>query len=122
MTKIEFKLALTLAKSGNYALDADISALCGFGLPDFKPVSVSLDCAARCVAWQAACMDGTWDEANISECEYFFTRRVSLNEFSSVSEIDKVIQALSDVRLKISGSMIPVSPVRLICKNTGFQG
>lgn len=38
----------------------------GGGLPSFKPVQTTIDTVARLIRWQAACIDGSWDEQEIA--------------------------------------------------------
>lgn len=72
----QFREAVALAHS-----DVDLSAfnddiLFGFGLPDFQPVSVPLEVAARCIRWQCVMMNGGLDQDALEECRTLFRRRV----------------------------------------------
>ena len=61
MTSAEFKAAFQLAKSGEDLSRFSMDSFDGFGLPDFKPVTVQTGDVARLIRWQAGCFDGSWD-------------------------------------------------------------
>lgn len=89
MTKKEFSAAVALAQSNVPLLKHSSELLCGFGLPDFKPVNVSIFAAAECIRWQCSYVfsDG-WDNAAMEECWRFFRHRVNIIGFGDHNLMD----------------------------------
>lgn len=78
MTSQDFRRVFELAKSDVSFADVDDSPLCGYALPGFKPVAVTVAAAAKAVRWQALQFNGHWDQGAINELRAAFVRRVSL--------------------------------------------
>jgi hypothetical protein len=74
MTKAQFDAATKMAKEGTYG-DVDDTILDGCGLPDFKPVTVSIDAAARFIAWQCLCLNGQFDQEALNEMREISRRK-----------------------------------------------
>lgn len=71
MTRNQFASAVTLAR--DYSRDfstVDDSPLYGCGLPDFKPVFVTVEQVAKFVRWQCAYIYGAsgFDSEALAEC------------------------------------------------------
>ena len=66
MTHQEFKTAVKLAETGEYD-NVDIDILFGCGLPDFKPVTITMDCAAKFIHQHAMQFNGSWDTDALNE-------------------------------------------------------
>lgn len=76
----DFEKALIIAKA-DVTIDETAHStdhLFGCGLSDFEPVEVSIESVARFIRWQAAYMDGTWDEEEIENCKYIAKRKFLL--------------------------------------------
>jgi|GEM_PF-1622239 len=78
MNKAEFQEAYRIACSDQDLSDHDIDLLNGFGLPDFKPVCVTIEAVARTIRWQCFCLDGSIDQEALNECQTHFRRRVTV--------------------------------------------
>jgi len=62
MTKQEIQQATSIAMDSKVELSGvDISVFNGFGLPDFKPVRVTIRQIARLIRWQAVMFNGELD-------------------------------------------------------------
>jgi hypothetical protein len=59
MTKQQFSQALKIAKSDQDLSNVDNSVIFGYGLPDFKPVHVTLEMVAKEIRWNSFLFDGT---------------------------------------------------------------
>lgn len=66
MTKNQFDAAVKMASEGTFG-DADDTVLHGCGLPDFKPVTVTLAAAARFIAWHCQCLNGSFDSEALND-------------------------------------------------------
>jgi len=66
MNKAQFDTAVKMAKEGTYG-DVDDSILDGCGLPGFKPVTITIEAAARFIAWQCLCLNGQFDQEALNE-------------------------------------------------------
>ena len=77
MTKPEFQAAYNLAVSG-VELTADDSILFGCGLPDFSPVTCTLEVVARFLRWQCCYIFGGVDSEALNECRNICRRKVQL--------------------------------------------
>lgn len=73
MTTKQFNEAVKL--SATYP-EADTLCFDGFGLPDFKPVYVTLKQVAALINWQARFFDGNFDQEALAE-----VKRYSKNKF-----------------------------------------
>jgi hypothetical protein len=49
----------------------NMDVLIGFGLDDFKTVSVPLRVVARCMRWQCLCLDGSWDYKQFKDLPHY---------------------------------------------------
>lgn len=79
MTRQEFQRCFEVAQANDFNRDAvDADVLMGYGLPDFEPVAVTVETVADCMRWQALQFDGNWDQAELSEMQRLFRRRVTL--------------------------------------------
>lgn len=80
MNKAEFTDALRIAKDATIDLtDEEIGLMDGYGLPDFKPVSVSTRQVARMVRWQAQYIFGGWDAEEINSIRQLGRKRFEIN-------------------------------------------
>lgn len=76
MNRKEFSDALTIARSDRDLSDFDDAILFGFGLPDFTPVSVVIEVAAKTIRWQCVTLAGGIDNKALEECRTLFRNRV----------------------------------------------
>lgn len=68
MRLAEFKRAFQIAKDKEIDINlSEIDVFSGFGLPDFKPVSVTINQIAGLIRWQAHCLDGSWNNEALEE-------------------------------------------------------
>jgi hypothetical protein len=74
MTKVQFDNAVVMAQEGTYA-DVDDSVLFGCGLADFKPVTITLDVAAKFIAWHCINLDGTINCEELTEMRNISRKR-----------------------------------------------
>lgn len=89
MKPTEIKLATSIARDSSIDLsDVDDGILFGFGLPDFKPVTVSLRVVAKCMRWQCSYVlqkkggpDWNWEQYN--EDLPYYRRNVAIADFTS---------------------------------------
>ena len=82
MTVPQLKAALIIAKA-DVKIDEHVHSLIpfdGFGLSDFKPVEVTIEQVARLIRYQAAYMNGDWDEQAIEEIKFFGKKRFIITE------------------------------------------
>ena len=61
MNKNELQEAFDLAKSDTDLTLHDFDVFFGFGLPDFEPVSCTIQQVARLIRWQCQYLNGQWD-------------------------------------------------------------
>lgn len=80
MNQRQFQKACDLAFSDVSLLHVDDSLLSGYGLPDFKPVCVTLEAAARTIRWQCQMMSGEVSQEGLDECRKGFGRKVQIVE------------------------------------------
>lgn len=78
MNASQFSAAVAMARSEVDLSAYDDSILFGFGLPDFKPVSVVLEVAAKCIRWQVCQLSGGIDNEALEECRVLFRHRVMI--------------------------------------------
>lgn len=74
MTKNQFDLATKMAQEGTYA-DVDDSILHGCGLPGFAPVTITLDVAAKFIAWHCVMLNGQVDCEALTEMRNISRKR-----------------------------------------------
>lgn len=67
MTTAEFKTAFSIANGPADLSAVDLAPFDGFGLPEFKPVTVTLSQVARLIRWQAAQLNGDWNSEMLNE-------------------------------------------------------
>ena len=75
MTKVQFDKAVKMAQSGRFDKNVDDTILDGCGLPGFKPVTVTIDVAAKFIAWQCVCFNGSIDSDALNECREISRKR-----------------------------------------------
>ncbi len=59
--------ALALARSDVSLNIEDLSIFDGFGLPDFKPITCTVEALAMLIRWQCFCFDGSIDPEALQE-------------------------------------------------------
>ena len=59
--------ALALARSDAPLNVEDLSIFDGFGLPDFKPVTCTVEALAMLIRWQCFCLNGSIDSEALQE-------------------------------------------------------
>ena len=59
--------ALAIARSDRPLNIADLALFDGFGLPDFRPVTCTVEALAMLVRWQCCCFDGSIDGEALQE-------------------------------------------------------
>lgn len=69
MNAKQFELAYQIAASDKEIL-ADDSHLFGCGLPDFKPVEVTINEVAKFIRYQCKQFNGEMDKEMVGECRY----------------------------------------------------
>jgi len=67
MKRVEFDKAVKMAQEGTYDANQDDSVLHGCGLPGFVPVTITLDVAAKFLAWHCICLNGSVDCEQLTE-------------------------------------------------------
>ncbi len=67
MTKDQFDSAVKMIRDGKDVQGADDTPLWGCLLPDFKPATVTLEGAARFIAWHALQLNGQFDGEALNE-------------------------------------------------------
>ena len=76
MTREEFSAALDIARSDRDLSEFDDAVLFGYGLPDFKPVGVIIEVAAKTIRWQCVCLNGAIDSEELERTRRLFRKRV----------------------------------------------
>lgn len=76
MTREEFSEAVAIARSGECLIDCDDSVLFGYGLPDFEPVVVTIEVAAKAIRWQCVLLNGEVDIVELNSVFDSFKRKV----------------------------------------------
>lgn len=77
MNANHFSAAVAMARNSDVDLSAyDDGILDGFGLPEFKPVHVVLEVAAKCIRWQCCQLNGGIDNEALEQCREAFRHRV----------------------------------------------
>ena len=66
MTKVQFDRATKMAQEGTYK-DVDDSVLYGCGLAGFKPATITIDVAAKFIAWHCVMLNGQIDCEALTE-------------------------------------------------------
>ena len=80
MKVAEFQAAVIIAKA-DVTIDPvkhSIDEFYGCGIKGFEPIVVTLEQVAMMVRWQAACLDGSWDENEIENCKCIAKRKFIL--------------------------------------------
>jgi len=78
MNRTDLDSALAIARSDR-ALDLDDLALFdGFGLPDFRPVTCTIDALAALVRWQCVRFDGSIDGEALDEIARYGRHRFAV--------------------------------------------
>jgi hypothetical protein len=78
MTKHEFNRVFELANTNTDFSKVDTEVLFGCGLPDFQPVTCTIQCAAAFIRWQALQLNGEWDSVALNECRQIFRNKVRI--------------------------------------------
>ena len=76
MNRQQFSAALDIARSDRDLSAFDDDILFGFGLPDFTPVSVVIEVAAKTLRWQCVTLAGGIDNEELESCRQLFRHRV----------------------------------------------
>jgi hypothetical protein len=72
MTALEFKKAFAIAKDESIDLSGiDNNVIIGYGLSDFKPVTVTLEMVAKEIRWHAQFLFGGWDSEKLNEVKNY---------------------------------------------------
>ena len=69
MKTADLDRALALARSEAQLNMADLSIFDGFALPDFRPVTCTVEALAMLVRWQCVCFDGSIDAEALQDFE-----------------------------------------------------
>lgn len=75
MTHEQFKRALEVAESDADLSKIDDSNLFGYGLPDFKPATTTVEAVAKTIRWQARFLNGNWDAKELDSVRRFGKNR-----------------------------------------------
>jgi hypothetical protein len=75
MTKQQFDKAVALATSQEDLSAHDDNVLHGCGLPDFRPVTVTLAACARFIRWHCVCLNGTVDSEALNDMRAISRKR-----------------------------------------------
>ncbi len=67
MKTADLDRALAIARSDRPLNVVDLSLFDGFGLPDFRPVTCTVEALAMLVRWQCVCFDGSIDHDALNE-------------------------------------------------------
>lgn len=76
MTREQFTAALTIARSNQNLEAFDDLILHGCGVPDFKPVTVVIEVAARFLRWQCVTLCGGIDNDELENMRNIFRTKV----------------------------------------------
>jgi hypothetical protein len=74
MTKQQFSEALKIAQSDRDLSDVNNDVILGYGLPDFKPVYVTLEMVAKEIRWHAYSLHGELLSEPLNEVARFARR------------------------------------------------
>jgi hypothetical protein len=72
MRKEQFEKAFAIANSNADLTNVDDSAMFGYALPDFEPVTVPIETVAKTLRWQALQLSGKWDTMELEACRKAF--------------------------------------------------
>lgn len=75
MTKPQFDRAFAIARSDRDLTGITDEILHGCGLPNFKPVTITLEVAAVFLRWQCIQLNGQVDAAALNECREISRRK-----------------------------------------------
>lgn len=75
MNKKQFDSAVALAKSDTDLSLVDDSSLYGCALPDFKPVTITLEMAAKFIRWHCVQLNGQFDGEALNEMRNLSRKR-----------------------------------------------
>jgi hypothetical protein len=75
MTKQQFADAVQLIRDGRDVSGADDTPLHGYGLPGFQPVTVTLEAAAKFIAWHCQQLNGQFDGEALNEMRELSRKR-----------------------------------------------
>ena len=75
MKTADLDRALAIARSGRPLNVADLSIFDGFGLPDFKPVTCTVEALAMLVRWQCVQLNGEINAEALQEIATYGRKR-----------------------------------------------
>ncbi len=67
MKTADLDAALVIARSDRPLNVVDLSIFDGYGLPNFKPITCTVEALAMLVRWQCVCFDGSIDSNALAE-------------------------------------------------------
>jgi hypothetical protein len=78
MRATDLDAALAIARSHRPLNVADLAIFDGFGLPDFKPITCTVEALAMLIRWQCFCLDGSIDAEALAEIAELGRRRFTV--------------------------------------------
>ena len=75
MKTADLDTALAIARSDRPLNVADLALFDGLGLPDFRPVTCTVEALAMLIRWQCFCLDGSVDGEALQEIATYGRRR-----------------------------------------------
>lgn len=76
MNKKQFDAAVAIARNKDIDLSkVDDSTLDGCALPNFKPVTITLEMAAKCIRWHGINIDGSINAEELNELREISRKR-----------------------------------------------
>ena len=78
MNKAEFQKAFEIAVSDQDPSAVEDDILHGCALPDFDPVTCTVECVAKMIRWQCIQLDGSVDENELDSLRNLFRRKVTV--------------------------------------------
>lgn len=75
MTKQQWDAAVQLVRTGKDFSNIDDSPLHGCALPNFAPVTITLECAAKFIQWHCLQINGTFDQEALTELREISRKR-----------------------------------------------
>lgn len=78
MTKEQFAEAFKIARSDEDLSQVDDSILHGCGLPEFQPVTVTINCFAKLLRYQITQLNGGVDEIELNNMRWIARRKIQV--------------------------------------------
>lgn len=75
MRKDQFDAAVQMIRDRKDLSNVDDTIMDGCGLPGFKPVTITLEMAAKFIAWQCVQLNGQFDAKALDECREISRKR-----------------------------------------------